>query len=168
MEHHEQHWTTAFAGETVCRFPVRNDGLMLGENFGTVDLRVEDEQDDLHLSHLHAAWALTLALYTGSEAIAFMGLTEKLGNSDCRLLGTAFDVKLEPDMTVAQVVKSLSYHANQAAIEVVCDPATWSKIDEDKLPQNTLVLEDTLLQDDQIEDLHACVGHSHETCAQRI
>lgn len=165
MEHSGQHWTTAFAGETVCRFPVRNDGLVLGGNFGTVDIRVEDEQDDLRLSHIHAAWALTLASYTGSEAVAFMGLTAKMGNSEFRLLGTPFDIKLEPDMTITQVVKSLDYHANQTSTEVGCDPATWSMIDEDKLPQNTLVLDDRVLQDDQIEELHACVGHPHEACA---
>jgi hypothetical protein len=66
--------------ETVSRFPIRNDGVLEKEKYGSVELCSEDKLQ-LQLQLVYTVWALVLGLYTSSQNPAFVAFNEANGTN---------------------------------------------------------------------------------------
>ncbi|KAF2731994.1 nonribosomal peptide synthase-like protein [Polyplosphaeria fusca] len=87
------YWKSYLAGSDVCSFPVLNDGIVeekllqsIRLDFGSVsipDLQTFCNSNGITLSNIfHAAWALTLSSYVGTNDVTFGYLTSARDSQD--------------------------------------------------------------------------------------
>jgi hypothetical protein len=154
MANKKQLWEKLLTEATVSRFPIRNDGVLEKEKYGSVDLCSEGK---LQLQLIYTAWALVLGLYTSSQNPAFVAFNGANGTdaSWSNLISArVIQTDLDPQRYISCISEAIQSEANREAVDICLDDyCEWSKPTEAGLPQNTLLVSNIDFDREKIENL---------------
>lgn len=161
MEH--QHWIQNVSGKSVCRFPVRDDGIPTTEAVHAAHIDLFGVQNDrVDLISLYTAWGIILRLYTGSEMIAFSALTgkSKEGIPSNETSITIFEVEVDGQTTIKKISDDFQRQTSQSVAAGSADDENWADVQGVEVPYNTLVVSDISLSKSILRDWHRTVRSS--------
>lgn len=154
MANKKQLWEQLLTDANVSRFPIRNDGVLEKEKYGSVDLGSEDK---LQLQLVYTAWALVLGLYTSSQHPAFVAFNGANGTDvswSTMMSARVIQTDLDPQRSISCISEGIQSEKNRGAVDICLDDFfKWSKPTEAGPPQNTLLVSDVDLNEEMTEKL---------------